>query len=47
MTQCPKSSPRMMFRDIDTGTGSGTNFACKITMFEVQEPRSRIVRIPL
>jgi hypothetical protein len=30
--------------NVDTGTRSGMLFACKITVFEVQEPRSRIVR---
>src|SRR5262249_23933672 len=33
-----------MLWNVDTGTRSGTLFACKITVFEVQEPRSRIVR---
>jgi len=32
-----------MFLIIDTGTCSGTLFACKIIVFEVQEPRSRII----
>src|SRR5215510_4037839 len=33
-----------MWWNVDTGTRSGTLFACKITVFEVQEPRSSIVR---
>jgi hypothetical protein len=39
-TLCSKSSQRGMLWDVDTGT----LFACKITVFEVQEARSRIVR---
>ena len=43
-TLCSKSSQRGMLWNVDTGTRSGTLLACKITVFEVQEPRSRIVR---
>src|SRR5215813_11632838 len=32
-----------MLWNVDTSTRSGTFFACKIAIFEVQEPRSRIV----
>jgi hypothetical protein len=36
-----------MLWNVDTGTRSGTLFACKITVFEVQEPRSRILTLPI
>jgi hypothetical protein len=33
-----------MLWNVDTGTRSGTLFACNIAVFEVQEPRASIVR---